>query len=132
MFYHIFLSPQVKRCAVITYKHGIHNFSSSALRLVSNILWMIVGSSCSSAQPPLPPCQSRATGYASPHPTNPAAPPATHHSHKNGPTRALKPPYHGKCHYTMIKIHAKKDKIDLNGKVLESSNTESLSGIFLV
>ena len=23
MFYHIFLSPQVKRCAIITYKHGI-------------------------------------------------------------------------------------------------------------
>ena len=24
MFYQIFLSPQVKRCAVITYKHDIH------------------------------------------------------------------------------------------------------------
>ena len=24
MFYQIFLSPQVKRCAIITYKHGIH------------------------------------------------------------------------------------------------------------
>ena len=23
MFYHIFLSPQVKQCAIITYKHGI-------------------------------------------------------------------------------------------------------------
>ena len=24
MFYKIFLSPQVKRCAIITYKHGIY------------------------------------------------------------------------------------------------------------
>ena len=24
MFYHIFLSPQVKRFAIITYKHGIY------------------------------------------------------------------------------------------------------------
>ena len=24
MFYEIFLSPQVKRCAIITYKHGIY------------------------------------------------------------------------------------------------------------
>ena len=24
MFYQIFLSPQVKRCAIITYKRGIH------------------------------------------------------------------------------------------------------------
>ena len=26
MFYLIFFSPQVKRCAIITYKHGIHEF----------------------------------------------------------------------------------------------------------
>ena len=26
MFYQIFLSPQVKRCATITYKHGIFEF----------------------------------------------------------------------------------------------------------
>ena len=24
MFYQIFISPQVKRCAIITYKHGIY------------------------------------------------------------------------------------------------------------
>ena len=24
MFYQIFLSPQAKRCAIITYKHGIY------------------------------------------------------------------------------------------------------------
>ena len=24
MFYQIFLSPQVKRCVIITYKHGIY------------------------------------------------------------------------------------------------------------
>ena len=24
MFYQIFLSPQVKRCAIVTYKHGIY------------------------------------------------------------------------------------------------------------
>ena len=24
MFYQTFLSPQVQRCAIITYKHGIH------------------------------------------------------------------------------------------------------------
>ena len=27
MFYQIFLSPQVKRCAIITYKHGIYELS---------------------------------------------------------------------------------------------------------
>ena len=26
MFYQIFLSQQVKRCAIITYKHGIYEF----------------------------------------------------------------------------------------------------------
>ena len=26
MFYQIFLSPKVKRCAIITYKHGIYEF----------------------------------------------------------------------------------------------------------
>ena len=26
MFYHILLSPQVKRWAIITYKHGIYEF----------------------------------------------------------------------------------------------------------
>ena len=26
MFYQTFLSPQVKRCAIITYKHDIFNF----------------------------------------------------------------------------------------------------------
>ena len=24
MFYQIFLSPQVKRCAIVTYKHGLY------------------------------------------------------------------------------------------------------------
>ena len=28
MFYQIFLSPQVKRCAIITYKHGIYELQS--------------------------------------------------------------------------------------------------------
>ena len=27
MFYQIFISPQVKRCAIITYKHGIYELS---------------------------------------------------------------------------------------------------------
>ena len=27
MFYQIFLSSQVKRCVIITYKHGIYEFS---------------------------------------------------------------------------------------------------------
>ena len=27
MFYQIFLSRQVKRCVIITYKHGIYEFS---------------------------------------------------------------------------------------------------------
>ena len=26
MFYQIFFPPQVKRCAIITYKHGIYEF----------------------------------------------------------------------------------------------------------
>ena len=28
MFYQIFLSPQVKRCAIITYKHGMYELST--------------------------------------------------------------------------------------------------------
>ena len=32
MFYQIFLSPQVKRCAIITYEHGIYELPSD-LRL---------------------------------------------------------------------------------------------------
>ena len=27
MFYQVFFSPQVKRCAIITYKHGIYELS---------------------------------------------------------------------------------------------------------
>ena len=27
MFYEIFLSPEVKQCAIITYKHGIYELS---------------------------------------------------------------------------------------------------------
>ena len=27
MFYQIFLSPQVKRCAIVTYKHGIYDLA---------------------------------------------------------------------------------------------------------
>ena len=28
MFYQIFLSPQVKQCAIITYKHDMYEFTS--------------------------------------------------------------------------------------------------------
>ena len=31
MFYQIFLSPQVKQCAIITYKHGIWNLPHELL-----------------------------------------------------------------------------------------------------
>ena len=27
MFYQIFFSPQVKRCAIVTYKHGIYDLA---------------------------------------------------------------------------------------------------------
>ena len=40
MFYKIFLSSQVKRCAIITYKHGIHEFPHELpnnLRLIGDI-----------------------------------------------------------------------------------------------
>ena len=41
MFYQFFLSPQVKRCAIITYKHGIyelpHETWESDLRNLGNI-----------------------------------------------------------------------------------------------
>ena len=41
MFYEIFLSPQVERCAIITYKHGIyelpHEFSNNLrLKILGN------------------------------------------------------------------------------------------------
>ena len=41
MFYQIFLSPQVKRCAIITYKHGIYELPHELpndLRLLGKIL----------------------------------------------------------------------------------------------
>ena len=31
MFYQIFLSPQVERCAIITYKHGIYELNQELL-----------------------------------------------------------------------------------------------------
>ena len=31
MFYQTFLSPQAKRCAIITYKHGIHELPHKLL-----------------------------------------------------------------------------------------------------
>ena len=40
MFYQIFLSPQVKRCTIITYKHGIYmaeRLKTSDLRKLGNI-----------------------------------------------------------------------------------------------
>ena len=33
MFYQIFLSPQVKRCAIITYKHGIFEMPQGLRKL---------------------------------------------------------------------------------------------------
>ena len=32
MFHQVFLSPQVKRCAIITYKHGIYEFPEELLK----------------------------------------------------------------------------------------------------
>ena len=40
MFYQIFLSPQVKRCAIITYKHGICELSHE---LPNNLRVRILG-----------------------------------------------------------------------------------------
>ena len=42
MFYQIFLSPQVKRCPIITYKHGIYELpheltNDLRLRILGNI-----------------------------------------------------------------------------------------------
>ena len=37
MFYQIFLSPQVKQCTIITYKHGIYELPSNLrLRILGN------------------------------------------------------------------------------------------------
>ena len=46
MLYQIFLSRQMKWCAIISYKHGIYKLSHELpndLEFVSNILWMVVG-----------------------------------------------------------------------------------------
>ena len=37
MFYQIFLSPQVKRCAIITYKHGIYELSHNLPNDLKNL-----------------------------------------------------------------------------------------------
>ena len=37
MFYQIFPSPQVKRCAIITYEHGIYEWPNDlSLRILGN------------------------------------------------------------------------------------------------
>ena len=36
MFYQIFVSPQVKRCEIITYKHGIYEFLHAFLNDVKH------------------------------------------------------------------------------------------------
>ena len=37
MFYQIFLSPQVRRCAIVTYKHGIYELPNDyRLRKLGN------------------------------------------------------------------------------------------------
>ena len=40
MFYQIFLSPQVERCAIITYKHGIYELRHE---LPNNLRLKILG-----------------------------------------------------------------------------------------
>ena len=37
MFNQIFLSPQVKRCAIITYKHGIHELPNESPNDLGNV-----------------------------------------------------------------------------------------------
>ena len=37
MFYQIFLSPQVKRCAIITYKHGNRRVSSRVAEVLKTL-----------------------------------------------------------------------------------------------
>ena len=60
MFYVIFLSLQVKRCAIITYKHGIYEFAHELpndlrLRKLRNIRKLIkLHRTMSSAQRPVP------------------------------------------------------------------------------
>ena len=49
MFYQIFLSPQVKRCAIITSKHGIYEFphelpNDLRLRVLGDILHQYISS----------------------------------------------------------------------------------------
>ena len=36
MFYQIFVSPQAKRCAIITYKHGIYEVPHELLNNLGN------------------------------------------------------------------------------------------------
>ena len=39
MFYQIFLSPQVKRCAIITYKHGIYELTHEFPNDLTILIW---------------------------------------------------------------------------------------------
>ena len=43
MFYQIFFSPQVKRCAIITYKHGVYELPHE---LPNYVRFRILGSHC--------------------------------------------------------------------------------------
>ena len=40
MCYQILFSPQVKRCEVVTYKHGMYNFLHEASRVAVSLLWV--------------------------------------------------------------------------------------------
>ena len=39
MFYQIFLSPQVKRCAIISYKHGIYELPHEFPNDLTILIW---------------------------------------------------------------------------------------------
>ena len=48
MFYETFLSPQVKRCAIITYKHGVYHLPHE---LLNDLRFRILGNQQISGQP---------------------------------------------------------------------------------
>ena len=84
MFYQTLLSPQVKRCAIITYKHGIYELPHE---LPNNLRLRTLGNKEISGErlKPMDRLQLHPPSLTYPtHPTHPTQPPApnqpTHHA----------------------------------------------------
>ena len=92
MFYQIFLSPQVKRCPIITYKHGTYELQNdSTLKKLGNITKL-----SNDSPAPSPPSKTKAPPTLEENPPkkeiNPPQLCATPHENQSQPQIPRNPP----------------------------------------